>query len=57
MLPEILRDEVVNERVEAAVKTRQAQGGDVEAIQVVGRLTQQEDVVHQQHDVTGGEAH
>lgn len=56
MLPELLRDEIVNKRVDAAVETRQAQGCDVKPVQVVVDSTQQEAVVHQQHDVTGGEA-
>lgn len=57
MLPEVLGDEVVKKRVEAAVETRQAQGGDVKSVQAVVSLTQKENVVHHQHDVAGGEAH
>ena len=57
MIPEVLGDKVVNKRVDAAVETSQAQGGDVKSVQVVVGLAQQEDIVYQQHDVTGGEAH
>lgn len=57
VIPEVLRDKVVNKRVNAAVETRQAQGGDVKSVQVVGSILEQEGVVHQQHNVTGGKAH
>ena len=57
MIPEVLGDKVVNKRVDAAVETSQAQGGDVKSIQVVVGPAQQQNVVYQQHDVTGGEAH
>ena len=54
---EVLRDKVVDEGVDAAVEAGQAQGDDVEVVAGVTYLGKQEAVVHQQHDVTGTEAH
>ena len=57
MISEVLGDEVIHERVDAAVETGQAQGGDVEQVHCLCLTAQKQAVMHQQQDVAGSEAH
>ncbi len=56
MLPEIIRDVIVDERIQAAVETGQAQCRDVETVAVISPAVSQESVMHDQHHVTWDEA-
>lgn len=56
LLPELVRDVIVDERVQAAVEAGQAQCGDVEAIAVISPAVFLDRVVNHQHHITGDEA-
>ncbi len=56
VLPELIWDVIVDERVQAAVETGQAQGRNVETVAVISPAVSQESVMHDQHRVTWNEA-